>query len=448
MIAQAHDDRDPAADHDVALDDNDSHSDSPAADETRAARSRRGIGGPKTPEGKFRSAQNALKHGLRATVLLPDDLAARAAQRRDAMIAEFRPASAYQSFLIDQAALATARIERCQEIERALIQRKAEAAETPTGWLAEARGEVEEIAAKLARDPARTVAMLRKTTHGVDWLLRRWAGLIEALECHGGWNADQIALARDLLGVPRDLRNPCLELPDDASTATLGYLAVQATDELQHEQAEHLDEQDIQDRARTSLGVPVRRDRELETIRRYERECRRTLRQTLDEFHRLRGESETNGEMLKEAMGALLAAMPPHIRAQLRTWFQNQNAGEAGAGVGVGCVPDAPEPRGTEEWPMDDPLDLDADHDAWSDDEEDWCDSDDPEADDADGYVGDPLGPDVEAEMARLSRLAEALTTRTRGGSGHASDPDHRRARNRKRARAQKREAARRRRSG
>jgi hypothetical protein len=55
--------------------------------------------GPKTPEGKARSAQNALKHGMRAEkhVLLPDEDAAELAGFEAALIAELAPVGARRS---------------------------------------------------------------------------------------------------------------------------------------------------------------------------------------------------------------------------------------------------------------------------------------------------------------------------------------------------------------
>ena len=68
------------------------------ASRTNGARSR----GPKTPEGKARSAQNALKHGMRAQkhVLLPDEDAAEFATLEAALlIEELQPVGALQTVL-------------------------------------------------------------------------------------------------------------------------------------------------------------------------------------------------------------------------------------------------------------------------------------------------------------------------------------------------------------
>src|SRR5262249_7448563 len=48
-------------------------------------------GGPRTPEGKDRSRRNALKHGLRAEVVLPDDLVPIVAERLKRFARELVP---------------------------------------------------------------------------------------------------------------------------------------------------------------------------------------------------------------------------------------------------------------------------------------------------------------------------------------------------------------------
>jgi hypothetical protein len=64
--------------------------------------------GPKTPEGKARSAQNALKHGIRAQkyLVLPEEDAAEFADLEDAMIEELAPVGALQTVLARRVAVA------------------------------------------------------------------------------------------------------------------------------------------------------------------------------------------------------------------------------------------------------------------------------------------------------------------------------------------------------
>jgi hypothetical protein len=75
--------------------------------------------GPKTLEGKARSAQNALKHGLRAQkyVVLPEEDAAEFAGLEAAMIEELAPVGALQTVLARRVAIAAWRLARADRIE-------------------------------------------------------------------------------------------------------------------------------------------------------------------------------------------------------------------------------------------------------------------------------------------------------------------------------------------
>src|ERR687892_2270974 len=94
----------------------------------RAAASRRNGAksrGPKTPEGKARSAQNALKHGFRAQkhmVLRGEDAAAFAALEA-ALIEELAPEGALQSVLALRIVSAAWRLERAERLEAELFER-------------------------------------------------------------------------------------------------------------------------------------------------------------------------------------------------------------------------------------------------------------------------------------------------------------------------------------
>jgi hypothetical protein len=75
--------------------------------------------GPKTPEGKARSAQNALRHGLRAQkyVVLPEEDAAEFAQLQAALVEELAPVGALQLVLARRVAVAAWRLERADRLE-------------------------------------------------------------------------------------------------------------------------------------------------------------------------------------------------------------------------------------------------------------------------------------------------------------------------------------------
>jgi hypothetical protein len=89
------------------------------ASRKNGARSR----GPKTPEGKARSAQNALKHGLRAQkyVVLPEEDADEFAGLEAAMIEELAPVGTLQTVLARRVAVAAWRLARADRIETELF---------------------------------------------------------------------------------------------------------------------------------------------------------------------------------------------------------------------------------------------------------------------------------------------------------------------------------------
>jgi hypothetical protein len=81
--------------------------------------------GPKTPEGKARSAQNALKHGLRAQqhIVLPSEDAAEFAALEAALIEELAPEGALQTALAQRVVSAVWRLSRAERLEAELFAR-------------------------------------------------------------------------------------------------------------------------------------------------------------------------------------------------------------------------------------------------------------------------------------------------------------------------------------
>ncbi|MCP6280365.1 hypothetical protein NL459_27440, partial [Klebsiella pneumoniae] len=75
--------------------------------------------GPKTPEGKERSRANALKHGLCSAVVVPESLEA-IQERAVAYFNALRPQHQLQAWLVDEVAILTLRIDRCERMERRL----------------------------------------------------------------------------------------------------------------------------------------------------------------------------------------------------------------------------------------------------------------------------------------------------------------------------------------
>jgi hypothetical protein len=83
---------------------------------------------PKTPEGKARASQNALKHGLRAQkfVVIGDERAQEFAALEAALSEELAPEGALQELLACRIARAAWRLERAERIEAELFERHAD----------------------------------------------------------------------------------------------------------------------------------------------------------------------------------------------------------------------------------------------------------------------------------------------------------------------------------
>jgi hypothetical protein len=92
------------------------------ASRRNGARSR----GPVSPEGKARSAQNALKHGLRAEkyVVLPDEDAAGFAALAAALSDELAPEGVLQGILVRRVAQAAWRLDRADRLEAEVLEER------------------------------------------------------------------------------------------------------------------------------------------------------------------------------------------------------------------------------------------------------------------------------------------------------------------------------------
>jgi hypothetical protein len=89
--------------------------------------------GPRTEEGKARSAQNALKHGLRAQkyLVLPEEDGAEFAALEAALLAELAPAGALQTVLARRVAVAAWRLARADRLEVEVFEERGYANASP-----------------------------------------------------------------------------------------------------------------------------------------------------------------------------------------------------------------------------------------------------------------------------------------------------------------------------
>jgi hypothetical protein len=196
--------------------------------------------GPRTKEGKRRSAMNALKHGMTAEIaLMPEEDKVKFERRVREWVGDFRPRTDEERFYAERAVYFSWQVQRGFKAQSARIVRRSktiisekhrsqerEAIElsrrllelpeslrpegsSPAGepvTKADANGAGGEVAEKGARHPALLVLGLESTEVGCRWLLARWNTLAASLEAGLGWDApERFQVIRLLRMEPLDL---------------------------------------------------------------------------------------------------------------------------------------------------------------------------------------------------------------------------------------------------
>jgi hypothetical protein len=142
--------------------------------------------GPRSDDGKQRSRQNALKHGLRAQSLaLPNEEPCQNQAKLDEWLDFYKPRTPGERDLIEQAVTASIQLKRCQRFHHATVSEQVENA--AQDWDEANAEEVARLIAALETDPAEAVEGLKLTADGVAWLLGRWARLRAIFEAEGRW---------------------------------------------------------------------------------------------------------------------------------------------------------------------------------------------------------------------------------------------------------------------
>jgi hypothetical protein len=239
--------------------------------------------GPRTQSGKDVSRLNSLTHGLCAKAILPEDPEA-ILTRSGHIFSALRPQNEFQCWLVDHAAVCTLRIDRCERIERRVRDKICLRAEVT--WDEDRKLDVEKLAAMLEKRPSEVVSTLRRTPHGCDWLITRWALLADAADKNDNkkWTEEQTALAFDLLATPTLFRlgyQPGVVVDSEGNiivaTEQPVVLARRMVDELK-ERREEVRCLDNVDRSLTETDHDFDTDPEIRRVRRYESALHTKLR--------------------------------------------------------------------------------------------------------------------------------------------------------------------------
>ena len=154
-----------------------------AANRANAAKST----GPRSAEGKARSAGNALKHGLRAElVVLPTEDASAFEASRDAWVSDWQPASEAAATLVERAAVTAWRLRRCVRLETTRFVALGRSA--VDDYEAEVRSKIETGLQLLESDPAAGLELLSSFHQGADQLRREWLDLARTATESGAWS--------------------------------------------------------------------------------------------------------------------------------------------------------------------------------------------------------------------------------------------------------------------
>lgn len=131
----------------------------PREEEVRLVKS----GGPVTPEGKARSARNAVKHGLRASaVVIPGESAEEWNEHRDGVLATLAPTNALEESLVERIAEITWRMRRVASTEADGITKHAQLFGSDDGVAPIPRDSLQRYETHLSRQLALAIATLER----------------------------------------------------------------------------------------------------------------------------------------------------------------------------------------------------------------------------------------------------------------------------------------------
>ena len=308
------------------------HTASPAQVEANRRNAQKSTG-PRTAEGKMRSRQNALKHGLTgAGIALPAEDARQVEERFRAINHEMAPQTTVGALLAHQIALMSVRLNRAARQESAALAYKVRHAEADFDEAR--RADAEYTLGYIGMEPITHRRKLKATPEGIDLLINafrdlrrdlrlnreRWDNVREQiLEAYLGRRTEEVPMPRSRVLSQALQGNTAMLDPDDlaavqahkhpyewAKAAMLEFLDAEVADLLRHR--ETLDFAAIErDRAEAGERALFDAGKDAVLARKYEAAAAREMYRALKEFREV------------EATGEITAPEPAEVVATSRT---------------------------------------------------------------------------------------------------------------------------------
>ena len=166
--------------------------------------------GPKTAVGKEKSRRNSLKHGMCSkTDILPTELDAKVQDRYSKWSDQLRPEGFVEATLIKRAVSCDVKLDWLDQQFHLIVAKQTREAGNRFDTREHKAALLE--AESLDADPQETVANLRQSVAGCDWLIEEWKTLQDSLS--DGLSNPQIARAFRLMGI-----DPSGELSEEQSS--------------------------------------------------------------------------------------------------------------------------------------------------------------------------------------------------------------------------------------
>jgi len=275
-----------------------------AAETAKAQKKRRG--GPSSESARESSKRNALKHGLMAEKIFPDDLK-KAIDAYTAELIRLRcPRDDNELWLVGQVAKCRAKLDKIDVLS--LVDQQRVIDRVPLMWDRDRMIHVQDLGARLATDPRRVREKLAATKQGAQWIRQTWDWLGDVAENLGEWTEDQRDCAFELLGMPERFRVGSRRVPAATDTAGLKALVAAQMSALTEEIDGPLGALDDAAKALAGSGVSFEEDAETRRLRRYAAIISRALASAERAFEKAR---EARPE---EAAAAAAAEPAPEAR--------------------------------------------------------------------------------------------------------------------------------------